>query len=101
MDRRKLTAVVSIEVARQGLPMGWLYRDHPEGEGDSGWRVFSGAEPDDFADRPGNFVEITLAELLDLDPDLEEILDAPRGSCYEREDTTGRLILVPDFDLED
>lgn len=101
MDRKRLTAVVSIEVARQGLPSGWLYRDRPDGEDDSGWRVFSGAEPDDFADRPGNFVEITLAELLDLDPGLEEVLEAPPGSCFEREDTTGRLTLVPDFDLDD
>ncbi len=101
MNDRRLTAVVSIEVAEQGLPTGWLYRDQPDRDGDSGWRVFSGAEPDDFADSADHFVEISLSDLLGLDPGLQTVLDAPVGSCYEREDGSDELIAVPDFDLED
>ena len=101
MDRDRLTAVVSIEVARQGLSAGWLYRDQPDAGNDSGWRVFSGSEPDDFADRPGNFVEMTLEELVTLDPEVAPVLEAPVGSCYEWDDGSERFIVVPDFDLDE
>jgi len=101
MDRGPLKAIVSVEVARQGLPVGWLYREEPDRDDDSGWRVFSGAEPDDFADDASNFVILPLEELVALDPALEPVLDAPFHSCYEREDDTGPFHLVEDFDLED
>lgn len=101
MNSKRLTAVVSIEVVEQGLATGWLYRDQPDRDGDSGWRVFSGAESDDFADSPDHFVELSLADLLTLDPGLQTVLDAPVGTCYEREDGSDELIVVRDFDLED
>jgi len=101
MKHGSLHAIVSIEVARQGLPVGWLYRDEPDREDDSGWRIFSGAESDDFADDASNFVILTLEELVALDPGLAPILDAPFHSCYEREEEAGPFHLVEDFDLED
>ncbi len=101
MGNRSLKAIVSIEVAHQGLPIGWLYREEPDRDGDSGWRVFSGAEPDDFADDASNFVILSLKELIALDPDLEAVLDAPFHSCFEREDNAGPFHLAEDFDLDE
>ncbi|NOZ94430.1 MAG: DUF2185 domain-containing protein [Acidobacteria bacterium] len=89
MNRGSLKAIVSIEVARQGLSVGWLYREEPDRENDSGWRVFSGAEPDDFADDASNFAILSLEELIELDPAVESVLDAPPGSCYERHEEDG------------
>lgn len=101
MKRGSLTAVVSIEVAHQGLSIGWLYRAEPDRDDDSGWRVFSGAEPDDFADDASNFVVLTLEELVALDPGVVDVLDAPPSSCYERDEEDGPFFPVEDLDLED
>jgi len=35
-------ALVSTRVARDGAPVGWMYRQTPDNPGDSGWRVFAG-----------------------------------------------------------
>ncbi len=101
MGRQRRTAVVSIEVAELGLGVGWLYRDEPDGPGDSGWRVFSGSEPEDFADEVSNFVEMPLEELLRIDKTLEPVLDAAPGTCWEREEGGAVFRQVRDFDLED
>jgi hypothetical protein len=44
--------IVSNRVMRDGLPVGYLYREQPDSPEDSGWRVFSGDESADYADDP-------------------------------------------------
>jgi len=101
VERDERTAVVSIEVAEKGLAVEWLYRDEPDAPGDSGWRVFSGAEPEEFADEASNFVEMPLGELLRLDRAVEAVLEAPVGTCWERDETGGAFRIVRDFGMED
>jgi hypothetical protein len=78
------TAVVSKKALEEGRFVGWLYREKPDGEDDSGWRVFAGHEDDAFVDDAGNFTLLTLGELVDRDRTLEEILRRPEGSAFER-----------------
>ena len=45
-------AIVSDQVAKEGMPIRFLYREEPDAafSPDSGWRMFSGFEDDDYAD---------------------------------------------------
>ena len=42
--------IVTNTVAEQGEPVGFLYREAPVFENDSGWRIFSGDETDEYTD---------------------------------------------------
>ncbi|MET9227918.1 DUF2185 domain-containing protein [Lentzea sp. NPDC003310] len=77
-------AVVSARVARDGAPVGWLYREEPEVEHDSGWRVFAGDETPDYADDPDKAVLIPLRELIYADAVLEPLFDEAPGAAFER-----------------
>ncbi len=98
MDGETRVAVVSIEVAGGEFGVGWLYRDEPDAPGDSGWRVFSGAEDEAFVEEPSNFVEIPLGELVRLDPAVETVLAAEVGSCWEWDEAAQGFRPVRDFD---
>ncbi len=81
-------ALISKLVIDENLVITWVYRDQPEMEEDSGWRIFSGEEPEEFFDEDAedNFVMIQLKDLVENDPTLESILKSPSNSEFERID---------------
>jgi hypothetical protein len=42
------------EGAEEGLKVGFMYREEPEDEFDTGGRFYSGTEDDDYVDNPDN-----------------------------------------------
>ena len=54
--------IVTNTVAEQGEPVGFLYREAPVFENDSGWRIFSGDETDEYTDNPDIAPLLTQAE---------------------------------------
>ena len=74
---------ISNSVLKEGFNIWWLYRDEPLFSGDSGWRVYSGEEDDNFLEGSNNFSNITIGELIMRDERLEEIIFAPIGTQYE------------------
>ena len=68
----------------------WMYREESDKDGDSGWRVFSGNEDDDYLDDPRNFKFITSDQLIAIDDSLKSNLLAPIGSSFERDDKTNK-----------
>ncbi|ANZ43120.1 hypothetical protein BBK82_29350 [Lentzea guizhouensis] len=77
-------AIVSARVARDGVPAGWLYREDPDHDGDSGWRVFAGDESQEYVDDSANAAVVPLRDLIKAEPALEELFEAPSGSAFER-----------------
>jgi hypothetical protein len=78
-------ALVSTDVGPVGGAVGWLYREAPERDQDSGWRVFSGQETQDFLDDPANVSLVPLRELVVREPALEALLRAPHPTAFERD----------------
>jgi hypothetical protein len=78
-------AIVSARVARDGQPVGWLYRENPDRPNDSGWRVFAGTETQDYVDDASNAVLLPLRELLERDGAIESILRTPLPCEFERD----------------
>jgi hypothetical protein len=92
-------AFVSAKVAREGLPVRFMYREEPDSERDSGWRIFAGVEEENqaYLDDPGNTVLMPLRELLERDPKLEGLFRTPPPCAFERKNASGPFVVVNDF----
>jgi hypothetical protein len=86
--------VASNEVARERKPVGYLYREAPDNANDSGWRVFSGEETQEYADNAENFAMYNATTILEIDPSIRELLGTPAPAAFER-DASGKFVEVP------
>ncbi len=86
--------IASNKVARERQPIGYLYREEPENQNDSGWRVFSGEESEEYADDAANFAMYNASTILEIDPSIASCLEAPWPIAYERT-SSGGFVEVP------
>ncbi|WP_394620717.1 DUF2185 domain-containing protein [Lentzea sp. JNUCC 0626] len=77
-------AVVSARIVHDGMPVGWLYREEPANDGDSGWRVFASDETPEYADDTSKAALIPVRELIFADGVLEPLFDEQVGAAFER-----------------
>ncbi|MFQ3070436.1 DUF2185 domain-containing protein [Neisseria polysaccharea] len=80
-------AIVSHKIVEEGLPIKFMYREH-QGDlpFDSGWRVFSGAEDDEYSNNPDNFSFHSLTRLTHYQADVGELFWADIGSVFEKKE---------------
>ena len=86
--------VVSHHVIRQKRPIGYIFREEPENEADSGWRIYSGQESPNYADNPGNFSMFDAAKIIELDPAVEALLNEPYPVEFARYEEDGDFVEV-------
>jgi hypothetical protein len=84
-----------------GTQPRFLYREKRINPEDSGWRVFTGFESEEYLDDPGNFAFYNPGTVLARDPLLWDVLLAGVGSVYEKSEDGTRWNKVSDYDLED
>ncbi len=85
---------VSNRIMIDGQSIGYLYREEPDNEDDSGWRIFAGDETQDYADDASNFALYNASTILGRDSKLSEILGISYPVTYERDSETGQLVRV-------
>lgn len=78
-----------------GCRVGYMYREAPDYEEDSGWRFLSGDESDDYLSDPQNSDVYDLNTICNYDTDIIPFLGYPAGSAFER-DLDGHFILIDD-----
>lgn len=76
-----------------GHPVGYMYREPPVDEYDSGWRFFSGNEDDAYLADPDNVAIYDVNTIANYDPDIIKFLDAPIGAELER-NASGTFVLI-------
>jgi len=101
IDSAELKALVSAMCLEGGECVRFLYREEPDREEDSGWRMFSGHEPDDYINDPDNIGVVDVGWMLDRDPSLLQPLKEGVGAVFEREDQGAEWQLVTDWSPED
>ena len=74
-----------------GQLVGYLYREEPDQENDSGWRITANDESDEYMDDAGNIAYVSLGAVLNRDDSFRELLDSPVGSAFIRNPKTGRF----------
>lgn len=91
-------AFASKRVAEEGRKVRFMYREDPRGPGDSGWKFFSGDEPQEYVDDPANVGEYPLQAIIGIDPSIAPLLDNPAPCAFERDSDDGAFI-ESDFDM--
>lgn len=70
-------------VTVDGKPVGFMYRELPDNDMDSGWRFFSDEDAQEYANDPDNFALYDVNTIANCDPDIIEYLDAPAFSDFQ------------------
>lgn len=79
----------------------FVYREKPDREQDSGWRMFTGNESDEYSNDPRNIQIINVGYLLDKDSTLLEPLKGDYGSAFERIDKGQPWEKIEDWELSE
>lgn len=93
--------MVSKMVVGQGIKPGFMYREKRTQPEDSGWRIFTGFETEEYTDNPDNTGIYNPSTILKIDPSIEDILLKGVGSVYEKNVGDSEWYKVTDFELED
>ena len=67
-----------------GMKVGYMYRELPTNEIDSGWRFFAGDEDETYTSNPDNFSVFDLNTICNYDQDIIPYLMKPVGTKFER-----------------
>ncbi len=84
----------------EGRKVGFMYREQPDFETDSGWRFFSGLESQEYTDDPDNTTIYDVNTIANYDPEIIPFLDSPCGSAFGRNRRTGQFEAEPLEPLE-
>lgn len=82
---------VTNRVLRDGVRVGYLYREAPDSKDDSGWRIMVGDESDEYMDDSENIAYVSLGAVLRKDDSFRDLLDTPAPCAYWRDAATGRF----------
>ncbi len=85
----------------EGAKVGFMYREEPDNEIDSGWRFLSGEETQEYLDEDENTSVLDVNVIANYDADIIPLLDAPYGSAFERDEETGEFLEIELVDDED
>lgn len=89
--------IASDKITVEGEKVGFMYREHPDNEVDSGWRFFAGYEDEEYVNNPSNLAIYNVNTIANYDSEIIPFLDHPKGSAFER-DPIGEFVKV-DFEI--
>lgn len=72
--------IATKEISERQNTVGFMYRETPVFEHDSGWRFFSGEESDEYTDNPDNFTICAISEISTQNPDIIPFLQEKQGA---------------------
>jgi hypothetical protein len=84
------TCYASLKITKDGMQVGFMYRESKEEEDDSGWRFYSGTEDQDYVDDPDNLMLYDINTIANYDKAIIPILKKPIGTEWERIEGTNR-----------
>ncbi len=83
--------IATDQITVEGRKVGYMYREQPDKEGDSGWRFFSGEEDQEYVDDASHMEMYHLNTIANYDSAIIPHLDAPFGKAFGRVDGTDRF----------
>jgi hypothetical protein len=88
-DMNKLSpqggCLVTDRITVDGMRIGFMYREKPINNEDSGWRFFAGDENDEYMANNDNHNVYQLSAIAEHDSDIMKFLDTPEGTEFERD----------------
>ncbi|MGG8496845.1 DUF2185 domain-containing protein [Tenacibaculum sp. TC6] len=77
-----------------GQKIGYMYRETPTRNIDSGWRFFAGDETDEYVNDLNNVSIYDINTIVNYDGAIIPFLDAPIGSEFERIEGKNHFVLI-------
>lgn len=77
---------VTNSVLYDGKPVGYLYREDPDYDDDSGWRFTAGDETDEYMENADNSSYVSLGAVLREDDSFVDLLDSSPGKAFVKND---------------
>lgn len=77
---------VTHNILYEGRPVGYLYREEPDHDDDSGWRFTAGDETEEQMDDPKNSSYVSLGVVLREDDSILPLLDRETGVAFVRDE---------------
>jgi hypothetical protein len=85
-----------------GVKVGYMYREDPDFDDDSGWRFFAGDESQEYVDDPANTMIYDVNTIANYDREIIPHLDELAPCEFERETVDGPLVpILEDEDDEE
>ena len=81
----------SDRITVDGAPVGYMYRERPDNDTDSGWRFFAGDESQEYANDSTRLAIYDVNTICNYDPAIIAFLDAPFESAFGRVAGTDRF----------
>ena len=78
--------IASDRITVDGMKVGYMYREEPDNEFDSGWRFFAGDEDEQYTNNPNNFEIYGLNTICNYDQNIIPYLTKPVGTRLDRID---------------
>ncbi|MEI8647339.1 DUF2185 domain-containing protein [Paraglaciecola sp. Hal342] len=75
--------------------MGFLYREQPEYDDDSGWRITAGNETDEYMLDPSNSSYVSLGAVLRKDDSFLALTESDIGMAFIKDDE-GNFVVLED-----
>ena len=85
---------VTNRIMHDGAKVGYLYREEPDEERDSGWRITANDESDEYMENSDNIVYVSLGAVLSNDDSMVTLLEFPVGTAFVRDSKTGEFVPV-------
>lgn len=73
---------VTNRILTDGARVGYLYREAPDNERDSGWRFTANDESDEYMEDSNNLAFVSIGAVLSKDDSFIHLLDSPEGSSF-------------------
>lgn len=89
-------AIVSNQIVHENLEIRWLYRETPYDNSfpDSGWRIFSGFESEEYLENPNNFTICSLQRIANYQPEVGTLLWGDVGAAFEKTPQNEKFLAV-------
>jgi hypothetical protein len=86
--------IASNEVMVLGKPIRYAYREEPDNDQDSGWRVLSGEETPEYAEDANNFAQYNATTVIQHEPAFAPLLDKEFPIAFERDKDLGEFVEI-------
>jgi hypothetical protein len=73
----------------EGRKVGYMYREEPDNNIDSGWRFLAGCESQEYMDNPDNIGVYDVNTIANYDPEIITLLNASVGTAFQRDIRSG------------
>lgn len=82
------SCMATVRITVDGELVGYMYKEQPNTEIDSGWRFFTGDESSEYVNDPKNIEIYDINTIANYDPTITPFLDAPVGAAYIKKGST-------------